>query len=306
MQPIGVSVNVNFLAGLMLFLAARPKVRVMAAACAAGACLGAYLGFHGSLLQRALEALSYCGAGAIPAVWLMPLLGERSDLKLLAKLLFLPCFAILTTVFLNFGSHGLTYDRYLYAFDGSLGFQPSFWAGQALAAPAWMGELTRALYDGLPLFLVAAYVIAERHGAATARMVFLWIVLLGVCGAGCYVLFPAVGTYLLYAKSFPFHAPAVSTVPLVPIAVTSDMPRNCMPSMHTAWALVAIWAAGKCQFPWRWIMRGLLAIMLFQTLAFHYLVDMIVSVPFTLAIFAVVRSGCRGRPSSAAPPSPWV
>ncbi|MGB7758526.1 MAG: phosphatase PAP2 family protein [Bryobacteraceae bacterium] len=288
-QPIGVSVNVNFLVCLVLFLVTRPKPRELLVASAVGACLGFYLGLHGNILHRALEALSYCGAGAIPAVWLMPFLGGRSDLKLLGKLLFPPGFGILTTVFLNLGSHGVTYDNFLYAFDGSLGFQPSFWAGM-VTSPPWINRVTGTLYDALPLFVVVAYLIEERRSAAAGRSLFFWILLVGLCGATCFFVFPAVGAYWIYSKSFPFHPPALSAVPVVPTLIAAAVPRNCMPSLHTAWALVALWAAGKCRFVWRMILRGLLMIMLLQTLVYHYFVDMVVAVPFTLALYALTRS----------------
>jgi hypothetical protein len=290
-DPVAISVNVNFLACFVLFVASRPKWRVLLAAIVVGAALGAYLGFHGNLAQRALEALSYCGAGAIPAVWIMPLLTGRSDLKLLLKLLFPPFFGFFASFFLNLGSHGLTYDHFLYAFDGSLGFQPSFWAGRLVTATPLIGECTRSLYAALPIFLAIAYLVIERQGAAAARRVFVLLLLVGVCGAACYFVFPAVGAYWLFARSFPLHSPAVSTVPLVPVLVNAAVPRNCMPSLHTAWALVAFWAAGKCGWLWRWTLRGLLLIMLLQTLAYHYLADMIVAIPFTLALYAITQGG---------------
>ena len=290
-DPAAISVNVNFLACFVLFAASRPNRRVWLAAAGLGACLGACLGFHGNLIERALQALSFCGAGAIPAVWVMPLLTKHSDLKLLLKLLFPPFFGFFASFFLNIGSHGLTYDHFLYAFDGSLGFQPSFWAGRLVTATPLIGEFTRALYTALPIFLVIAYLIVERRGSAAARRLFVLLLLVGVCGAACYLVFPAVGAYWLFSKSFPLNPPALSTVSLAPALVKAAVARNCMPSLHTAWALVAFWAAGKCGWLWRWTLRALLLIMLLQTLAYHYLADMIVAVPFTLALYAITQGG---------------
>ena len=289
MQPIGVNINVNFLACLMLFLAARPKAREMVAAAAAAVLLGTSMGLHGSVLHRVLEALSYCGAGAIPAVLLMPVISGRLDLGLLGKLLFPPFFGILTTVLLNLGSHGLTYDHFLYHFDGSLGFQPSFSAGTVTAVP-WIGQVTRGLYDALPLFLVGAYLVEERRSAAEGRRFFWFIFLLGLCGGTCFLFFPAVGAYWLFAPSFPYHAPPLSAVTLAPTAIAAAVARNCMPSLHTSWALAVLWVTGKCRFPWRTLLRGLLVLMLLQTLVYHYLIDMVVAVPFTLAIYALTRT----------------
>lgn len=295
MQPIGLNVNVTFLVCLVLFLAARPKLRVLVAGAVAGACLGAHLGLHGNVVHKALQALSYWGAGAIPAVWLMPLLREKSDLKLLGKLLFPPCFGILAAQFLGLGSHGATYDHFLYAFDGSLGFQPSFWAGRMVMSTPWTSLVTGALYDALPLFLAIAYLIEERRGAVRARNVFFLILLVGLCGAACFFVFPAVGAYWLFAQSFPLHPPALAEIALAPTMIAAVVPRNCMPSLHTSWALVVFWAAGRCSWPWRMALRALLAIMLLQTLAYHYLADMIVAVPFTLTLFAITQTGVPWR-----------
>lgn len=289
MHPIGIDINYNFLACLVLFLAARPKPKELLAMCAAGAGLGAYLGLHGSVFHKILEALSYCGAGALPTVWLMPLISKRSDLKLLGKLAIPPCFGLLSALLLNVGAHGITYDHLLYAFDGSLGFQPSFWAGRTVS-PHWIGGITRGLYDGLPLFLVAAYVLQERRGGKQARDLFFLMMLIGICGAACFLVFPAVGAYFIFAKSFPFDPPALSSIAVVPAVVGAAVPRNCMPSLHTAWALAVFWTAGRFPIGWRWLLRGLLVVMLLQTLVFHYLVDMVVAVPFTLALYAVTQT----------------
>jgi hypothetical protein len=242
------------------------------------------------VLHRVLEGLSYCGVGALPAVWLMPLLSKRSDLKLLGKLLFPPCFGVVSALLLGVGVRRVTYDSILYAFDGSLGFQPSFWAGQVVAANPWISAFTRGLYDGLPIFLVTAYILTERQSPRRARDLLFLMVLIGICGGLCFVLFPAVGAYFVFAKSFPFHPPALSSIALVPTAVAAAAPRNCMPSLHTAWALAAFWAAKRFSLPWRLALRGLLAVMLLQTLVFHYLADMIVSFPFTLALYALTET----------------
>ncbi|MFN7993244.1 MAG: phosphatase PAP2 family protein [Bryobacteraceae bacterium] len=289
MQPIGVNINVNFLVCLVLFLASRPALRVMIAAAVVGASLCLFLGLHGGVLHGALEVLSYCGAGALPAVWLMPFLCGRSDLTLLVKLLFPPCFGLLTSLILNTGSHGFTYDHFLYRFDGSLGFQPSFLAGTLTATP-WVYQVTRSLYEALPLFLVTAYLIQDRRGPGYGRRFFILIVLVGLCGAACFFLFPAVGAYWLFAKSFPFHPPASSAIPLIPTVVSAAVPRNCMPSLHTSWALLVFWATSGCRLRWRLPLWTLMGFMLLQTLVYHYLIDMVVAFPFTLAMYLLIRT----------------
>src|SRR5207342_1040703 len=64
---------------------------------------------------------------------------------------------------------------------------------------------------------------------------------------------------------------------------------NCVPSLHTAWGIALWWTCPRN----RWLRFGLAAYLFFMflyTLASgHYLVDMIVAVPFTLAAYACTR-----------------
>ena len=290
MQPIGINVNVNFLASLVLFLAARPNRKELLVMCAAGAALGANLGLHGGMIERALLALSYCGAGSLLAVFLMPFTRHEPNLKLLGKLAIPPAFGAVSAGLLGLGALGITYDHFLYAFDGSLGYQPSYLAGQAIAVAPWIGWITKALYDALPLLVTSAYILVERRNNKEARDLFFLLMAIGVCGALCFIVFPAVGAYFLFARTFPHHPPDLSTIAIVPTMVAAKVPRNCMPSLHTAWALAVIWTAARFGRPWRLALRGLLAVMLVQTLVYHYLADMMVSFPFTLALYAATRS----------------
>ncbi len=283
-------VNFNFLACLILFLAARPRLRELIAMGVVASFFGVGLGLHGNVIHETLELLSYCGAGALPAVLLMPFIRGRSEWTLLGKLLFPPCFGIVSALLLGVGVHGVTYDSFLYAFDGSLGFQPSFWAGRVVSVIPWINRFTRGVYDALPVLMVIAFVLTERRSPKMARDLFFLILLIGLCGATCFLFFPAVGAIVTCGKSFPFHPPSLSSVPVVPTVVAAAAARNCMPSLHTAWALAALWAARGFRLPWRWFLRGLLMVMLLQTLVFHYMADMIVAFPFTLALYALTQT----------------
>ena len=67
-----------------------------------------------------------------------------------------------------------------------------------------------------------------------------------------------------------------------------DFARNCMPSLHLASAL-AVWWNSRLWARWGRMLAGLfLCATIFATLALgeHYLVDLVVAVPFTMALQA--------------------
>src|ERR1043166_5549448 len=183
----------------------------------------------------------YGGAGGLGTALLLPYLSRHFDWKLVGKLVFPPAFGTLTSVLLAATVSGVTNDNLLYAFDGALGFQPDFWAGRVILQIPGMSVFARFLYEALPLFLATAYVMEERRGGCAARNMIAFLVLLGLCGAICFRLFPAVGSVYLYPESFPFNPPELSSISLVPQSVTVTAPRNCMPSLHCAWAIAFLW-----------------------------------------------------------------
>lgn len=289
-QTPGLDPNMNFITCLLLFLAARPKRRELISMGVVAIVLLACFGIRREPWQAILQVLSYGGAGGLVTALLLPYLSRHFDWKLVGKLVFPPAFGTLTSVLLAATVSGVTYDNLLYAFDGALGFQPDFWAGRVILQIPGMSVFARFLYEALPLFLATAYVMEERRGGCAARNMIAFLVLLGLCGAICFRLFPAVGSVYLYPESFPFNPPELSSISLVPQSVTVTAPRNCMPSLHCAWAIAFLWTSRRFSRIMRWVFTPLVAIMLLQTLEYHYLVDMIVAVPFTLAIYALTRT----------------
>jgi len=90
-----------------------------------------------------------------------------------------------------------------------------------------------------------------------------------------------------FGAFYPSHAPPLPQIALQPMTVP-DAPRNCIPSLHLAGAL-AVWWNSRRWLRWARLLAGLfLAATVFSTLALgeHYLVDLVVAVPFTLAFQA--------------------
>jgi hypothetical protein len=107
--------------------------------------------------------------------------------------------------------------------------------------------------------------------------------LLAVSALAAYAVFPAVGAQTAFAGIFPGNPPVTNASFGSSMFEPSGPNRNFMPSLHTGWGialLLAAWPLGKW---WRCGMLLYLAPMLFYALASHYLCDMIVAVPWTLA-----------------------
>jgi hypothetical protein len=184
-----------------------------------------------------------------------------------------------------------TYDAFLLAFDGSLGFQPSFVLGRLLPEGSNGWGLTTVIYYALPLgasVLYASHRASDRAGKRQPVLIIALFLSLMIVGFAQYGVYPAVGPKHAFTALYPQNPPGISQIAIEPMTVP-DAPRNCMPSLHLAGALVICW--NSCLWPrWgRWLARLFLWATIFSTLALgeHYLVDLVVAVPFTLIFQAV-------------------
>ncbi len=179
-----------------------------------------------------------------------------------------------------------TYDAFLLAFDGSLGVQPSFLLGRFLArAPNYWCATTVAYY-ALPLavsILYASHLALGRAGKRQPVPILALFLSLMIAGVALYSIYPAAGPRPAFGKSYPRNPPSLAQITIQPMKVP-DEPRNGMPSLHMAGAL-AVWWNSRRWPRWGGILAGLfLCATIFSTLALgeHYLVDLVVAVPFTL------------------------
>ena len=183
-----------------------------------------------------------------------------------------------------------TYDAFLLAFDGSLGFQPSFVLGRFLPWGSSYWCATTVAYYALPFvvsIVYASHLASERAGMRQPVSILALFLSLMVVGVAFYVMYPAVGPKHAFAELYPRNAPSLAQIAMQPMDVPYD-PRNCMPSLHLAGAL-AVWWNSRLWARWGRVLAGLfLCTTVFSTLALgeHYLVDLVVAVPFTLALQA--------------------
>jgi hypothetical protein len=184
-------------------------------------------------------------------------------------------------------------DLYLYTFDGSLGFQPSFLLGQLFRRYRPLAAVARASYFGLPVVLA---LVSSGYLRSTSPWRPLAILTsAGVFGYLLYWIFPAMGPLYLAGASFPNAQNSFATLAQMhpqPITVPIPAPRNAMPSLHMAWALL-LWFGCR---PFSRIARGFALGYVVLTVAAtlgtgeHYLADLVVALPFAVAVQALWAS----------------
>ncbi|MFG2307377.1 phosphatase PAP2 family protein [Streptomyces sp. NPDC048566] len=198
-------------------------------------------------------------------------------------------------------------DPYVSAADHALG-NPSWVVGRLVAATDPVGtHLLGAVYGQLPLAaaLFGLYQlrnVAAERGFPGHHLVRTFLVI-GLLGPAIYMIFPVVGPVFAYgpdgghwavADLWPNTAPPAVAPHAVPFdAVT---PRNCMPSLHTAWATTLFVHSRRAPRAMRWAGAFWLVGTLTATLGFgyHYGADLLAGVVFALTIEAAMRLFDRG------------
>src|SRR5262245_9710559 len=278
----------------------RPGWRELCGVVACGGALGAVYAraFSGPQLSILTTCASFLGVSSIAvlAIRSIALRGavRREKLFTLAAVCTLPfiwMFAVLcismTPVFCP-----RTLDLYLYAFDSSLGFQPSFSIGRLFAEHRTLQQVCALAYAALPLDVSLLF---GWHGVSRGRLpvnVLLLFLTTNVIGFLLYFFFPATGPVYVFPNDFPCDPPSLSNMSIQAVAVP-EAPRNAMPSVHVAAALLVFW--NSIVWPkWARALTGVfLLLTMLATLGFgeHYLVDLVVAAPFALALQAVWTSG---------------
>jgi len=288
----------SVIASLAFYLVGRPSKWESAGTFGGAVMLAWWFGLFGAGYSQVMVFLCYWGGTAFVVTLLAPFVAPRqiaTRTRVLLQMAVPPLASIATALGLAFVSRlsPNTLDYYLYLADGSFGDQFGFAGGRLLARLPWLRLAAECAYINLPLALAIGYLVQPPH----ARVRFLRLLLfIGVIGYGCYLLFPATGTIVLFADRFPFDPPAPASLAVFQMP-DPGAPRNCMPSLHAAWGVALWWSRPQG----RWVQVSLfayLALLLLYTLSCgHYLVDLIAAAPFALAIAALTgeRHARRGR-----------
>ncbi|MCE5288156.1 MAG: phosphatase PAP2 family protein [Nocardiaceae bacterium] len=200
-------------------------------------------------------------------------------------------------------------DQYLRVADHALG-NPSWVVGQVLEflGPVASG-IVHVVYIELPLaaMAVAVYQLlpyAKGIGAWPRHYIVRTFVVIAFIGPLFYMLFPVVGPAYAFGPlghGFALNNswPSQVTPPsfhVFSFEFDNFTPRNCMPSLHTAWALAIflhtrrgpVWLRYGGTF---WLLATLTATLGF---GYHYGVDLIAGAVLTLTIETALRDPQRG------------
>ncbi|KPC86773.1 membrane protein [Streptomyces sp. NRRL WC-3753] len=192
-------------------------------------------------------------------------------------------------------------------------------ADQALGNPSWLvgrfveatepvgGHVLHLVYGQLPLAAALVGLYQLRHVAAERRFPSHHLVrtflVIGLLGPAVYMIFPVVGPVFAYgaeggqwavANLWPGTPPPTGAPHAIPFDDVT--PRNCMPSLHTAWATTLFIHSRKGSRPMRYAGTFWLVATLTATLGFgyHYGADLVAGVVFALTVEAAMRAFARG------------
>ncbi|GHH91219.1 inositol phosphorylceramide synthase [Streptomyces capillispiralis] len=228
-----------------------------------------------------------------------------------------------TWLFITSQTRPQVLDPYVAIADQALG-NPSWVVGRIVTASGPLGfNLLDFVYGQLA---VAAVVVAlyQLRGVATegrfpAHHLVRTFLVIGLLGPAFYMIYPVVGPLFAYGTGTEHWAavslwaedmpPSVQWAvadlwPHTPPPITAPhsipfdgiTPRNCMPSLHTAWATAIFIHSRKGPRVLRYAGTFWLIATLAATLGFgyHYGADLLAGVVFTLTIEAALRAYDRG------------
>ena len=268
----------------------------------AAACLGIAISTAYQITHREAGAwgiaLAYgVGSAAIVVAFARSWLGEADDtasrLRTALVTSLFPAKLYFGLILLTAAAAGTpqTFDTVLTAIDQSLAGNVSFSTGRLLEAHDIVHALVLIAYDAAPVMVMLAAAFRwRRFGARDATSLPLAAALAAASGVILYRLVPAAGPVYRWGPSFPSLLP-LADLALVPSPVDIGAFRNAMPSLHFAGALFVAWGTWDLGWLRRLFGLGFLALTALATLGTgqHYLVDLVVAVPFALAVEASVR-----------------
>ncbi|MEV4048926.1 phosphatase PAP2 family protein [Streptomyces sp. NPDC049744] len=204
-------------------------------------------------------------------------------------------------------TRGAVLDPYVATADQALG-NPSWLVGRFVEATEPVGgHVLHLVYGQLPLAAALVGLYQLRHVAVERRFPSHHLVrtflVIGLLGPAVYMVFPVVGPVFAYGADGGQWAVAnlwPDTLPPggAPHAIPFDdiTPRNCMPSLHTAWATTLFLHSRRGSRAMRFAGAFWLVATLTATLGFgyHYGADLIAGVVFALTVDAAMRAFARG------------
>ncbi|HUC70787.1 MAG TPA: phosphatase PAP2 family protein [Stellaceae bacterium] len=186
--------------------------------------------------------------------------------------------------------HLRTFDAPAYVVDSSFGTAASATLAKILWSHPLLHQSFGTTYGWLPATVSVCYALDVRAGNREAGVLRNAALAAGAIALLLYRLNPAAGPIYAFGAAFPDALPDPSTLSLVPtVLAVPSAPRNCVPSVHFAWALLAAVEARRLARAWRVAFALFAALIAMATIGLeeHYLIDLVVALPFTLSIYAI-------------------
>jgi hypothetical protein len=186
------------------------------------------------------------------------------------------------------------YDGRVYAFEEILGFKFSLLGVQSYRLLPPLSAIATGCYGILPLAI--ALIAAAQKDRRAEHAVLMATVFAGASGFALYYFCPVAGPLHAFKSTYP------ETLPAIPISwplMTAPIgpPRNGMPSLHTAWALLLWFNCRNLGVAWQWALRVFVALTLWAVMGLddtHWFLDVVVAVPFAVAVqLAFVSSAAQ-------------
>jgi hypothetical protein len=184
-------------------------------------------------------------------------------------------------------SFPLKFDYFLYAIDKSLGLS-AFWVARLLSESH--RSVLFMVYQSLTAAMITWYgVNLSRRDGRPAGLLIAYLVTFGL-GPCLYLIVPACGPRHAFGSAFPAGNPNVSLLP-VPL----NYWPNAIPSLHVATALLFVFFSGTNRLlralAWLYLTATVAATLAFE----HYVIDLVVAVPFACC----ATLSARGKVSHA-------
>ncbi len=139
--------------------------------------------------------------------------------------------------------------------------------------------------------MLAAGLRWRRYGGADETSIPLAVAIGAVVAPLLYSIVPAAGPAFRWAPRFPFDPPAGGDVALTPGPLGMSGVTNAMPSLHFAYALLVLWGSWSLGLAARSFGIAFTVLTALATLGLgeHYVVDLVVALPFAMMLAAVAR-----------------
>jgi hypothetical protein len=256
---------------------------------------------------RVAGASSILGFGALVLLGLRALWSEREGRE---NALALAVPALLLIVFIFVSGNALRFsgslnpqtdDAWLYAFDGSMGFQPSFFMGRIMFSSIILTRSAILTYLSLPFAM--AVVCAWQIPVAARRISWYMLTVLSLAGVVGFLLYnvvPGTGPLYAFGRDFPSHPLPYKDLlglSLQKMSIPLNIPRNAMPSLHVGWVMLLWWNSRGLPRVVRTTVLLYLVLTVVATMGGgqHYFVDLVVSLPFVLAIQSMAALSAPNR-----------